>query len=387
VALLRRIRTQGARAGGVVLRPLGDEGVRVEFVAGMQVSVVDVKTEPKPPYKISSLTLTESKRHRPSDPPVTWDTLASRLREAAGRGFSGTVLVLRDGKEFLHAGYGLADRERGLPCTPTTLFDIGSTPIDFTKAAILKLEEMGKLDVADRIGHYLPDVPEDKKEITLRHLMEGKSGLPNFHHIPGQDADYDLTWIDRDTAVKRILSSKLLFPPGESYAHSHSAWGLLAAIVEIVSGQSYGEFLNKQFFEPIGMKHTGFYGRDERFEDTAYAVGYGGSRPTKINSPYYWGDTSWLIMGSGGMFSTTGDLYQWMRAIRSGRVLTPDAARRYWSHRILAGGTDRGFLCMYSEGPQTLAIVMTNANAERDDLSSRLAEQVVRFARPDNDKR
>src|SRR6185436_16953274 len=98
-------------------------------------------------------------------------------------------------------------------------------------------EEMGKLSTSDPITKFLKNVPQDKSAMTIDHLMRGRSGLPNFHHITGVDQDADLTWIDRDTAVQRILGRELLFAPGQGQAHSHSAWVLLAAIVEVVSGE------------------------------------------------------------------------------------------------------------------------------------------------------
>jgi len=378
---LQKVRTSCARAGGIGMMPHGRDGVRLEFHDGNRTTTVKLRLEPEPPHKIVSLDM--SAAHRPDDetpqPKFTWDTLSERLDQAEAEGFSGTVLVVREGKTVLHEGYGLADRERKRPVTTDTLFAIGSTPIDFTKAAVLKLEEMGRLELSERIDKYLPNVPEDKQAITIEQLMTGRSGLPNFHHIPGVDQDYDLTYIDRATALKRIFGQELLFPPGSDKAHSHSAWGVLAAIVENVSQQSYGGFLAKYFFEPAGMKRTGFFGKDPRFEDANYAVGYGRSRPGKINTPRHWGETSWLVMGSGGMFSTPGDLYTWMQAIRNGTTLSPASARRYWSHGALSGGNDRGFLTMYTEGPNTLMVLCSNTHESMRDQASILAEALAQF--------
>jgi CubicO group peptidase (beta-lactamase class C family) len=100
----------------------------------------------------------------------------------------------------------MADRERGRPNTTDTIYAIGSVPIDFTKAAILKLAEMGRLRTSDPITKFFAEAPEDKRAVTIDHLMTGRSGLPNFHHDSGMDADPDLTWIDRPTAIRRILS-------------------------------------------------------------------------------------------------------------------------------------------------------------------------------------
>ncbi|HEX6790581.1 MAG TPA: serine hydrolase domain-containing protein, partial [Candidatus Krumholzibacteria bacterium] len=296
--------------------------------------------------------------------------------------FSGSVVVVRDGRVVLERGYGFADRERKIKNTPDTIFAIGSTPIDFTHAAILKLEEMGKLKTSDPITTYLSHVPDDKRGITIDQLMTGRSGLADFHHIAGVDADPDLTWIDRDSAVKRILGGTLLFAPGTDRRHSHSAWVLLAAIVETVSGESYGAFVRDRLFKPAGMMRTGLHEDLVRTDDREIAVGYEAQPAGKINSPKYWGRTSWLVMGSGGMSSTAGDLYRFFTAVRGARVLSDAAAKKFGpGGGVMVGGDDRGFLCMHAEKGRDMFVLVSNAHSGPGDgawaLGNRLAEMVV----------
>jgi CubicO group peptidase (beta-lactamase class C family) len=380
---LRKIRAACAGYGGVRIE-VQNENTRITFLQETKETSVLFRLEPDPPHRIASLTLEptrQSERRTPELPPFTWDSLTQRLDAAAKDGFSGTVLVARDGKVVLHQGYGLADREHGRPITTETIYAIGSVPIDFTKAAILKLAELGKLSTSDPIGKFFPEVPADKRAITIGHLMTGRSGLPNFHHIPGTDADPDLTWIDRPTAIKRILDRALLFPPGEGRAHSHSAWVLLAAVVEIASGQPYGEFLQQHFFARAGMTRTGLHEDAARFDDEAFAIGYGGDSAGKLNIPKYWGPTSWLVMGSGGMESTPHDLYLWQGAMRAGKLLSPEGAAKYFTGGVLAGGDDRGFLCMYNDsGPENIAIVCGNAHRGGEDITQAVAVRLTELA-------
>ena len=176
--------------------------------------------------------------------PFTWETLEARFAEEADRGFVGSVLIVRDGKVVLDRGYGLADRELGIPNGPDTIFAVGSHPIDFTHVSLLWLAQQGKLDLSAPISTFFERLPADKRTITVEHLMTGGSGLPDFHDRPG-DRDPDHSWIDRDEAMRRIFESELLFAPGTGNEHSHSAWGVLAAIVEIVSGEFYQDFIRK----------------------------------------------------------------------------------------------------------------------------------------------
>jgi CubicO group peptidase (beta-lactamase class C family) len=295
-------------------------------------------------------------------PPVTWDTIAARMQWEANHGFSGVVLVARDGKVVFHKAYGMANREKRLPTRPDTILAIGSTPIDFTRAGILLLAERGKLKLSDPITKYFDQVPPDKRAITIQHLMTGRSGLQNFHDLPG-DRDRNHSWIDRSEAVRRILNQKLLFAPGEGRRHSHSAWGLLAAIIEIVSGQTYPEFTRAHLFKPAGMIDTGFFG--ERYLEERMAVGYGPRMDGAVNAPPYWGKTSWLVMGSGGQVSTARDMWRWMQAVHGGKFLAPESVQLYarGAQGILAGGDEYGFQIRYAGNQRWCMIVLSNTGS------------------------
>ena len=312
---------------------------------------------------------------------MTWDTLEPRLEEETQRGFSGTVLAARNGEIILHRGFGLASRDRDIPNTTNTLFAIGSTPIDFTHAAILKLVDLGKLRIAEPITSFFKTVPPDKQNITIDQLMTGRSGLRDFHGIPGVDEDLDLSWIDRDTAVRRILTGELRFEPGTEQAHSHSAWGLLAVIVELVSGQEYEAFLRVQYFKPTGMTRTGLYPHALKFDPDEVAVGYGHIRIRPVNSPVHWGRTSWLVMGSGGMVSTAADLFRWNQALRSGALLSPESTKQFRGGGIAAGDNDRGFLTLFNTDLDTIVIVCANSHEEPGDHTTQVSLAAVSVAR------
>jgi CubicO group peptidase (beta-lactamase class C family) len=297
-------------------------------------------------------------------PTVAWDSIEARMKREAEHGFSGVVLVARDGKIVFHKAYGMANREKKIPMRPDTILAIGSTPIDFTKAGILLLADRGKLKLSDSITKYCGNVPEDKRAITIQHLMTGRSGLPDFHELP-TDRDPDHGWIDRAEAVRRIMNQKLLFSPGQERRHSHSAFGLLAAIIEIVSGQSYPEFTREHLFKPAGLMDTGFFG--ERYAEERMAVGYGPGKDGEVNAPPYWGKTSWLVMGSGGQVSTALDMWRWLQAVYGGKLLSPDSLNHYTSPpgAILAGGDMYGFEIMYAGNQRSCMIVMSNGGTPK----------------------
>ena len=373
--LLGTVARAASSAGDVGID--GDGPYEVLSLRGGLTATVRMRVSDEPPFLIEELTVDTTGAGQGEGPgggpvePLAWADLEPTLAEAVEWGFSGTVLAVRDGEIVHHQGYGMADREAERPNDVATVYDVGSQPIDFTRAAIWLLVQRDALSMDDPIARFYPDAPADKRAITIRHLMEGSSGLPNFHHRASDD-DWDLSWIDRGIAEQRILNGPLLFEPGTGSAPSHSAFGLLAAIVERVSGQTYEDFLAANFFEPIGMERTGPYGDDLGLPESAFAVGYGDYAAADPNIPPRWGPTSWLIKGSGGMVSTPHDLYRFFDAMRSGEILQGAAREGYLDRGSSSGATDRGFLFIHAwPGGDADSMVLFTQNALPDHPESR----------------
>lgn len=313
---------------------------------------------------------------RAAHPPFTWENVAERMEQAEAEGFSGSLHLVREGRVVLSRGYGLANREQQIPATEETIYAIGSTPIDFTRAGILLLAQEGRLSLDDPITTWFPNVPPDKQAITVHHLMTGGSGLRNFHDRPS-DPNPDHTYIDRAEALRRIFEEPLLFPPGTASEHSHSAWGVLAAIIEVVSGRSYPDFTRDRLFAPAGLHDTGFFG--EPIPEERLAVGYGMDAGAPVNAAPYWGPTSWLVMGSGGMTSTVTDLARWMEAVRSGRILRPEWIDRYFvaPGSLLEGGDMFGFGIVYTDALGTYFVLATNAHGPETDRQWRRLQNAL----------
>jgi CubicO group peptidase (beta-lactamase class C family) len=365
VAHLDALREAGrGRTSDVAVRPRPDGGLELTLAGGARfllelddaAKVVRLEIAPDAPAS------GPGGDEAPVEP-ATWEGLEALLDAEAARGFSGVVLAMRDGEVALRRAYGPADRSTGRPVALETAFGIGSTPIDFTVAATRLLVARGVLGLDVPVTRYLDGVPADRAGLTIDHILTGRSGLPDFHDT-AEDWDPDLAWIDRETAVRRILAQPLLFEPGTAESHSHSAYVLLAAIIEEVSGQPYARFIRSEILEPLGMSRTGFYGEslDLRVDD--FAVGYGVSAVGLPNIPPNWGPTSWLVMGSGGMYSTLDDLDRYYGALADGTLpgLEPG-----WPGGEVAftGGSDRGYfmlLAIDEEGNSVL--LLSNSGGE-----------------------
>ena len=273
---------------------------------------------------------------------LSWENLDQIFDQLESEGLSGIIYMKRGNEVVMNRPFGMADRSTGRKNKLVTIFGTGSRPIDYTIAAIQLLDQQGKLSLNNPISQFIDEVPDDKKSMTLHHLMTGRSGLPDFFDNDS-DWDADLAWVDRDEAVRRMMKQELLFEPGKGRAHSHGAFGLLAAIVEKVSGETYYGFIRKHFLDPAGMTRTGEYGESRGFGIEEFAVGGGPEIVGVPNIPPNWGPTSWLIKGSGGMYSTLGDLQKFYEYIRSGKVLDEKHSRRFREPTAGLDGSMRGF--------------------------------------------
>lgn len=242
-------------------------------------------------------------------------------RLVAEQGFSGAVLIAKDGRIVLDEGYGLADEERGTRMRPSTVVLTGSLSKQFTAAAILRLESEGLLRVTDRISEHLPGVPADKRTITIHHLLTHTAGFTSDHF------DDDLTPMSLEEALPAIWALPLGSEPGTRYDYSNTGYALLAAIVQETTGRPFTRYMREEIFAPAGLTATGFFGDDwtGRQVATAYRNGERQGPPSEFPGPF-WGN-----MGNGGVMSTTADLYRWFRGLESGELLGTEAARKMFA--------------------------------------------------------
>lgn len=228
------------------------------------------------------------------------DSLGARLRQQAESGFSGVVLVARDGGVVLREAYGP-------DVTPESPFWIGSVSKTVTAAAVLRLRDGGRLALTDSLPQFFDGVPPDKREITVRHLLTHTAGLGENYAADGV--------ADRAAAVRSILAPPLTRAPGEGYGYTNDAYTLLAAVVEVASGQPFEAYLREHVLRPAGMNQTGFWGGPNP-----------GGPLAPSGTPEAPGP-NWGFRGATGLSSTADDLYRWHLALLGDAVL-PDRTRR-----------------------------------------------------------
>jgi CubicO group peptidase (beta-lactamase class C family) len=273
----------------------------------------------------------------------------SLLTALTASGFSGVALVVKDGRVVLKKGYGLANRATRAAMTGRSVVQIGSNTKDFTITAILQLVERGKLSLSDSIGKFFRDVPADKRGITIDHLLNHRAG---FEQHMGPDFDV----VTRQQEITRAMAAKLAFEPGTDRKYSNIGYRLLAAIIEMVTGTSYDNYVKKNILDPLGLKNTGLL--LPHFDRKLVAHGYknGADAGTFLERPLAPDGPYWNLRGNGGMLSTVSDMYRFYRVLMSDNPapLLKAATRDLFFHpeqpSILAG-SDLTWFFFYSRFP------------------------------------
>ena len=221
----------------------------------------------------------------------------------AAHEFSGNIIVRRGDQVVAQRSYGMANREFGIANDSSTRFLVGSISKQFTAAAIFALAERGKLSTADHLDKYVRDFPRGG-EITIDQMLKHTSGISR-DLANAADA---VTPHSGAELVEIIRLEPLAFAPGTSTAYSNNAYKILAYIVEQVSGEPYGSFLEQNFLRPLGMRNTGDFASLTLVPHLAsgYSPGFGadGFGP----SPHL--DIS-NSRGAASIYSTAKDLTTW----------------------------------------------------------------------------
>lgn len=232
--------------------------------------------------------------------------------------FNGSVLVAENGRVIYKKGFGMANMEWNVPNDPETKFRLASVTKQFTAALILQLVEQGKIKLDGKITDYLPDYRKDTGDrITVHQLLNHTSGIPNYTALPGFFKDHSRDPYTVADFVKKYLSGDLEFEPGTKFNYNNSAYYLLGAIIEKVTGKTYAQVMQENVFAPAGMKNSGYDSFSALIPKRA--TGYTKSRKGYINADYL--DMS-IPYAAGSLYSTVEDLYLWDQALYGEKILS-----------------------------------------------------------------
>ncbi len=262
---------------------------------------------------------------------------AAMEKQVAQKEISGAVTMVVSKDKVLHLETtGLADVAEKKPMAPDTLFWIASMSKPITATAVLMLQDEGKLRVTDPVSKYLPGFADLKTpsgkpaNLTIVQLLTHTSGLGEASGPAAQKAqtlaDLEPLW----------LAAPMQYEPGSRWKYTQSGINAAARIVEVVSGQSFDQFLQKRLFDPLGMKDTTFYPGDEQRTRlvTAYSVIYAekNARLNAVPPRPEFGPKDRPPQGNGGLYSTAPDYARFCQMLLGGGSY---AGKRYLSAEAL----------------------------------------------------
>ncbi len=245
-----------------------------------------------------------------------------------------SLAIMRNGRVLKARSFGFSDLEHRVAMTNQSAFMIGSVSKQFEASAILALAEEGLIGLDDPITKYLDQLPSGWESITIRSLLSHTSGLKDYTELPEHESSQTKP-VTKNELIGFVGRYPLEFKPGTQWAYSNTGSLLEGLIIEKVTGRPYETFARERLWQRAGMKST----RINRWSDViprrvqGYVWQEGGQHRPGFE------DDSWPWAG-GGCVSTLDDLIAWIRALETGKVVSPTSLERLWSPiRLQGAGT------------------------------------------------
>jgi len=283
---------------------------------------------------------------------------------------------LLNGKILLDKGYGFRNANDKIPNDPTSIFQLGSITKQFTSAIILKLQDEKKLSVQDKLSKYFPKYPKGDS-ITIEQLLSHTSGIYNYTNDGNFMANEITKAASREKIMALFENKPFDFSPGTGWSYSNSGYSLLGYIIEIVTKKSYEEAVRHYIFKPLQMTHSGF--DFTHLKAPEKTTGYFKlDDKTSTVAPIV---DSTVSFSAGAIYSTTGDLYLWHKALQKNNILSREqqekaytpVKNRYgygWSidsiegkRRVSHGGGIHGFITTIARVPEDDICIVLLSNA------------------------
>ncbi len=305
------------------------------------------------------------------------DTVQDQVNQAIGYGFDGMIVYVDEaGKPPAFYTAGWHDRKNKIPAKPNALFKIASISKLYVAVAITKLASNKRLSLDQTLADYFPELVgriENAEKITLRSMVQHRSGIPNFTDNP----DF---WVQRKDTSKDALEFALDLPanfaPDKGYGYSNTNYLLLRRIIEKVVGYSHFQYIKEQILTPLGLNHT-----------------FGSISEVDVNnvmSGYYVGVEDDFKTEDVGMLATAQDVGIFLRALNDGSVFKEGEREIYSSIYVFAhGGLVPGFqsLAEYHKDIDTVVVQFmntTNFDGYEWNLSEIVYSRIVKILRGNN---
>ena len=307
------------------------------------------------------------------------DTVQQQVDQVSDYGFDGIVVYVDKGNEssqLYSAGY--KSRENKIPADPNALFKIASLDKLYNALAVAKLVRNGKLSLDQTLANYLPELAnriENADEITLKMLVQHRSGIPNFTDTYNYWSNPE---IDNDKKLALILDKPANFEPGKDYEYSNTNYLLLVEIMNSVLGYDHFKFIQKEILDPLNLDHT-FSSVDQvDLKDvmSGYYVGY--DEDLKYND-------------YGSMLATAEDLGKFIRALNDHSIFKDKKEQEIYSsiYKYNHTGLIPGYQTIAEYHPEIDAVVIQFTNTVDFEgynwnLSEIMYSRIIRILEKEN---
>lgn len=272
--------------------------------------------------------------------PARVDSIMSSFVSETGPGAA--IAVIQNGNVVYQRGYGLANIDAKLPISTTTTFDLASVSKQFTAMAIMMLAERGAIGYDDPLTKFFPAFPPYASKITVRHLLNHTSGLPDYMSVFRQrpaGISPEPTGREAITMLSQIAEPR--FTPGDKWEYSNSGYVVLAQIVEKAAGMSFPEFMKRNVFGPLDMRAT-LVSDQIKAPAVNRAISYAQSGNGYTNADY---SPLNRIYGDGNVNTSVEDMFKWDQALYTDRLVKQRTLEDAFTPAKLNDGsaTDYGF--------------------------------------------
>jgi CubicO group peptidase (beta-lactamase class C family) len=290
---------------------------------------------PQPTWTALSVLLVLAACASAPPPAATVAARADRVvdEEVASAGFSGAVVLMRDGQVVYEHAAGLAERNPDRPFTVDTPSDGGSLAKTLTAAALWELAAEGRLSLDDVVTRHLPDYPYAGQ--TLRDLVTHRSGLPDYGVFDDDLKSRGVLHTPELMALTAQRQPRPVRPPGVRVDYSNLGFDAAGLVVERVSGRPLATFWRERYFEPLGLQ--GIFARPARFADfpVPRTVGYRRDGAAWVPNDAFDGEG---FIGASNVHASARDWARWGDAFARGRVMAPARLHAGLHAPMLASG-------------------------------------------------
>lgn len=298
------------------------------------------------------------------------DTVQEQVDEALGYGFDGMIVYVdQAGKPPAFYTGGWKDRKNKILANPKSLFKIASISKLYVAVSITKLAKEKRLSLNETLAHYFPELVgriENAESITLKMMVQHRSGIPNFTNNPA-------FWKDEQKNGKNALEFALDLPasfkPDDGYEYSNTNYLLLRNIIDKVLGYSHEHYIKEKILKPLKLNNTFFSLNEVDLED--------------VMSGYYVGVEDDFKTNENGMLATAEDVGLFLRALNDGSVFD-EGEQEIYPYVYEHGGLVPGYqsLAEYHKDINTVVVQFintTNFDGYEWNLSEIIINRIVKI--------